>query len=374
MLQNEVAFFPKEMKNLFGAPQPLSSKLISIVTINYNSFADTIACINSLIESEYLNFNIVLIDNGSTDESVTEIINWLGKFSIHPFSNLFEESYKEGNADCDTLRYSILNYQSENEKIDCVKSITESELPALYFIISDKNLGFAKANNVGMKFAEQIGDPNYFWILNNDTVVDPFSLFELIDYIDKQDELLPANEFGIIGSKIFYHDSPNILQGVGAKFNRFLCSNKLIGMNEKDHGQYDVDQVKVDYVIGASMLVKRQFVKEVGYMNEDYFLYYEEIDWCTRGRSMGWETTYAHKSKIYHKQGVSTGQKKNSEEYTKIKKVRKRSLLLFYKMAYPNLLFIAIGRLIMIEIFKPNNPHAIGLKELIILTRSVLKN
>ena len=150
---------------------------------------------------------------------------------------------------------------------------------------------------------------------------------------------------------MLFYDSPKILQGVGGVFNKWFARFYFIGLLEQDKGQYDHDELYFDYILGASMFVNKDFIKEVGMMSEDYFLYYEEVDWCIRAKKAGWQVGYCYASRIFHKQGVSTGsnikmrKKDLVSEYYKI-----RNLINLYKKFHKHLLVIAYVRIIMVFI------------------------
>jgi GT2 family glycosyltransferase len=100
-----------------------------------------------------------------------------------------------------------------------------------------------------------------------------------------------------------------MIQGVAGLYNKWLATTKHLGCLEEDRGQYDSERVacKMDCPIGASLFVSRAFIEDVGLMSEDYFLYFEEIDWTIRGRARGWLPGYCWQARVFHKEGGSTG-------------------------------------------------------------------
>ena len=148
------------------------------------------------------------------------------------------------------------------------------------------------------------GDFDYVWILNNDTVQEPDSLRKLVDYAGTKRK---TEKIGIVGSKLLFYDKPTTLQGIGGIYNRWMGYAKTVGVFEEDRGQYDKEVRSIDYAIGASLFVAREFIEEVGFMCEDYFLYFEELDWATRGKKKGWAIAYCCESVVYHKEGSSAG-------------------------------------------------------------------
>jgi GT2 family glycosyltransferase len=112
-----------------------------------------------------------------------------------------------------------------------------------------------------------------------------------------------------------YYNAPNIFQSVGGIYNRRYASSSQLGMFEQDFGQYDNEEIsnKIDFPVGASMFVSAAFIEDVGLMCEDFFLYFEEIDWVLRGRVKGWKIGYCWLSRIFHKEGATIGSSSNGK-------------------------------------------------------------
>ena len=220
-----------------------------IVIVNWNRPHDTIECINSVKSINYNNYNIVIVDNGSNDNS-PDIIN-----------NMHDD---------------------------------------VILIKNKENLGFAGGNNVGIRFALDNG-AEYIWLLNNDTVVHQNALTAMVDL----GERIP--ESGILGSKIYYYDKPELIWYAGATINWRKVVSWHTGINQVDQPQYCVIN-EVDRVTGCSMLVKRDFCERIGLMDEKLFLYVEEVDWCVRAKKAGYKILYVPESKVYHKISSSTGE------------------------------------------------------------------
>jgi GT2 family glycosyltransferase len=164
------------------------------------------------------------------------------------------------------------------------------------------NLGFAGANNIGINIALSDEKTKYVWILNNDTEVDPDSLTELVNCY-KAD----LNN-GIVGSVLLYMHSRKTVQAIGGYYNSwFGVSRHIFGGRKFDQKEIDgFDFSKMDYVVGASMLISRDFIVKVGLMDANYFLYGEDIDWSIRAKKMNLKLMCASKSIVYHKEGATT--------------------------------------------------------------------
>jgi GT2 family glycosyltransferase len=169
-------------------------------------------------------------------------------------------------------------------------------------IRSGGNLGFAGGCNVGIR-AAGLGTFDFFWFLNTDTVVHRDALRALIRR--GQDDA----RIGMVGSTLRYYDRPDIVQVLGGSLMEpaTLVTRHIGAGLRADSLQIDPAQVErqMFYVVGASMLVSRHFIQEIGFMQEDYFLYYEEIDWAMRGREK-FQLGYAADSHVFHKSGASS--------------------------------------------------------------------
>jgi len=163
-------------------------------------------------------------------------------------------------------------------------------------IENGKNLGFAEGNNVGIRRALEKG-ADYVLLLNNDTVVDPEFLGELVK-VGESDERI-----GIVGPKVYYYDyngRKDVIHSAGAKIYMRRGTAPPIGINEVDRGQYDVLR-QVDYLEGACMLIKRDAIHKIGLLSPEYFMYWEETDWCVRAHKAGYKTVYVPRAVVWHK-------------------------------------------------------------------------
>lgn len=305
---------------------------VYIIVLNYNRWRDTVECLESVLKLNYTNYQIVLVDNHSTDDSIQKLKEWMnGEVKIDWAIN---EKLKQ-------LSFpAVLKPVSFSIGTDGKKH--ESNTSEIIFLTSEENLGYAGGNNLGIRYGLKREDADYFWILNNDTVVPEDCLNNLVIHFE---ELInDGQELGVLGSKLRFYDAPEMLQGIGAVFNKFTSKIKQIGTFEDDKGQYDANNIRIDFVIGASIFVSKEMVERAGVMAEEYFLYNEEIDWCFRAKKRGFLVSYASDSIIYHKQGTST---KNSVKAKK-KNVKAmfyqfRNIILFYKKFYPTLIFIPMS-------------------------------
>lgn len=253
---------------------------IYISILNYNSYQETIECLQSVLKLEYENFSIVLVDNASCDGSVKEITHFLEKNKL-----------KYDFMDARTLQLSNKN---------------------IIFIRSDENRGYAAGNNIALRFATLQGY-DYFWILNNDTIVDPKALQHFVRCALGSEE-----NIGIWGNVLYYYDSSE-LQGIGGKYNKFIAQSRGVGFGQKDHKRVCLRKKEVDFPIGASLFFKREFIEAVGMLNETYFLFFEEMDIVQRAKNMGWDFDICCDVIVWHKESVSTKKVSDLSDVVRLK-------------------------------------------------------
>lgn len=231
-------------------------KLTSIITVNFNQPGVTLDFLKSVknhASDEYL--EVILVDNGSKED----------------FESAFKNCY-----------------------------------PNLIYIKSGKNLGFAGGNNLGIKVAN--GD--YLLLLNNDTEITT----GMVSVLKQEMELRP--EVGMVSPLILYYSNPEIIQYAGfTEMNYLTCRNRGIGNMETDIGQFESDSRETGYCHGAAMMVRRTDLDVVGLMSEDFFLYYEELDWCEKFKKAGKILWFTGKTKIYHKESMSVGKESAIKTY-----------------------------------------------------------
>lgn len=272
-------------------------KRCGIVVVNWNGVKDTIECLESLFRLDYPDFRVVVCDNASSDGSVTRIIAW-----ANGLTEAFHEvpvSLRQLSSPPVTKPIRLVELDkatAEGGDLLCDRRLT--------IIRTGDNLGFAGGNNVGLRYLLACGDCDFFWLLNNDTVVDPESLSHLVS------EFSSKSNLGICGSTLLYYDDPERIQALGGGYYcRWIGLPWLHGRWRRlssRHLEARRIPLLINYVVGASMLVSRDFLEQIGLMNEDYFLFFEETDWAWRSRGrfdLGW----APRSLVYHKIGRSIG-------------------------------------------------------------------
>ncbi|MBP9830987.1 MAG: glycosyltransferase family 2 protein [Polaromonas sp.] len=252
---------------------------VAVVLLNWNGWRDTLECLDSLFKSNRSDFSVIVCDNASSDDSVAEVTQWASK-ALRPeaFATYSKEQVATGIQLAQGIRLALVR--------------------------NGGNLGFAGGNNVGVRLALNSPACEYVWLLNNDTTVDANSLGNVIARAESDPSI------GLCGSTLVYHHDQQMVQALGgATFNRFTGRSKHIGafsaLRDVPTDPAATERA-MSYVIGAAMLVRRAYLEQVGLMQEDYFLYYEEIDWCTRGKGK-FRLGYAPNSYVFHKEGASIG-------------------------------------------------------------------
>lgn len=281
---------------------------VYIIVVNWNGWNDTIQCLESLLLLEYPDFNVVVCDNASQDDSIQKLCEW------------GERTFGSASADFQVLSRSVAE-------------VVGSHVDAKFTLVTNaENLGFAGGNNVGLRYAIACGDAEFCWLLNNDTVVVPDALAHLVARMKQNSSV------GICGSTVLYYNKRQRIQALGGghycrwlglpcHYGRFTTWGSTI---DQQHAES-----RMNYVEGASMLVSRQFLEEIGLLCEDYFLYFEEADWAIRAEGR-FTLGYAPQSIVFHKVGSSIGTSSNparmsyTSDYFNI-----RNRLLFTRRHYP---------------------------------------
>jgi len=293
---------------------------VSIILLNWNGWKDTIECLESLYQITYPNYDVIVVDNGSEDDSIEKIKEYCeGKIEVT--SKFFEY-------DTNNKPIKIIEYTREEAEAGGGKEKEIDDLPSnrkLIFIKNEKNFGFAEGNNIGMRYALKALNPDYILLLNNDTVVDKRFLDELVKVAESDEKI------GIVGPKIYYYNhngQSDVIWFAGGKINYYTGKTPHRGNYERDTGQYNKIE-ETDYVTGCSLFIKRVIVKEIGMLDEEYFFGHEDIDFCVRASRQGFKIMYAPGSRIWHKYSASLGgQRKSITTVATYYRIRNRFIFL----------------------------------------------
>ncbi len=164
---------------------------------------------------------------------------------------------------------------------------------SIHLIESVRNLGFASGANLGIRYALE-NDADYVLLLNNDTTVDPPCLTALVEAAESRADAAACSP------KAYYYDEPQIIYSTGGTVNLWTATARQVGRGQPDRGQFERPSTR-DYADGVCMLIPRRALETVGLLDEDYFAYWEETDWCVRARDKGLRCYYVPGAKIWHK-------------------------------------------------------------------------
>jgi len=302
---------------------------VYIIILNYNGWADTIECLESVLRNDYPNYQIIVVDNNSSDNSMEYIKAWAeGKLDVwikpdHPLRHLSfppvkktipyvyytrEEAEKGGNRDLEnSLMVEWLNSKKEigqfstnNQSTN--QSINYSTKYPMILIQTGENLGFAGGNNVGIRYALTKNDFEYVWLLNNDTVIEKQSLKEIIKFYKKN-----LGNF-LLSHRIHFYLEPNkiwffypiFLRWLGLVIDKFYGKEWPI-VKEKIKDMW----FETDFLSGCSLFVPKKILKDVGLFDDNIFLYNEDLDYSIRVKKLNYKLVVYNKCLVYHKIGQS---------------------------------------------------------------------
>ncbi|KAF5043845.1 Glycosyl transferase family 2 [anaerobic digester metagenome] len=300
---------------------------VSIIILNWNGWKDTLECIESLYQTDYSNYDVIIVDNYSKDDSINKIKAYCeGKLDVN--SQFF--CYDEKSKPIKIFEYlqEELKFLTPNKEISHIPSNKK-----LTIIKNNANYGFAEGNNIGIRYVLKSFSSDYILLLNNDTVVDKKFLNELLK-VAKNDE-----KIGFLGPKTYYYNyngDKNVINFAGGKLNIKKGKASHLGLKEIDNNQHN-EIKKVDYIEGSCLLIKRNVLEEIGLLDLNYFAYWEEIDLCIRGLKEGYISIYVPKSKIWHKVSQSVNNEiktyyLNRNRIWFMKKYSNRNEYLFFRL------------------------------------------
>jgi hypothetical protein len=225
---------------------------VSIIILNWNGLDHALECLESLKKIVYPNYDVIVVDNASKGD------------------------------DAKILRQKFGDY--------------------VHVIENDKNYGFAEGNNIGMRYALRTFSPAYLLLLNNDTVVAPDFLDELVKVAES------STEIGIVGPKIYYYDfegHKDIIWFAGGKIDwwRWWIYSH-IGTNDSDMPQYH-HIANVDWISGAALMIKRSVIEKISFLDSSYFSGNEDVDYCLKARKYGFRNVYVPTARVWHKVGMA---------------------------------------------------------------------
>jgi len=266
---------------------------VTILLLNYNGWKDAIECLESVYKITYPNWELILVDNGSVDGSVSRIKECAaGKIPVE--SKVFE--YDAERKPIESIEE--LFYDEEEARVKVSKRDKEWDTLLLHQKLSilriEKNRGFTGGNNIGIEYILKERKTDYILLLSNDTVVDREFLTELVKVAESDEKI------GIVGAVNYYYDKPEKIWAYGEKINFWKGKSYHIDVNARDTEQHNMIE-EADYVAGSCFLIKKEVIEKVGMLDHEYFAYWDEADWCARARKAGYKVLCPPKAKIWHK-------------------------------------------------------------------------
>lgn len=278
---------PGELAKLINTTQVRtyseSQPLVAIVIVNYNSAPDVKRCLESLSSLSYQRYFTVIVDGASPDGS----------------GEVLRRTIKSGNVD---------------------------------IVLNPENAGFAASSNLGIRLA-LAKDAQFVWLLNPDVEVDPEALSSLLE------ASFAYPEVSAFGSKILYGrehipqqcspTSGEVIWSAGGTFDVARRSVQMRGSHEVDQGQYD-ETLLCDYLPGCSLFIRSSVLEKIGMLPEEYFMYFEETDWCHRVQNSGGELMFIPESRVWHHTSDDKMQSASTVYY-----YNRNNLLFWYRMSSP---------------------------------------
>lgn len=270
---------------------------VAVIVLNWNGWADTTACLESIYASEFDDFGVVVCDNRSSDDSWVRLQEWARSTRLRgrPLRTL------------------------EVDRTSPLPNTTEIVSADLILLQTGANLGFAGGNNVGLRLVVEAGVCEYVWLLNNDTKVAPTTMRALVDRMRADPRL------GAVGGTMLGFDDGEEQEagGLSSSWNGMSRRLDSRGMDESattSHGP-------LEYISGGCLLARAEVVRCIGLLDERFFMYCEDADWGIRMRQAGYGLALERTAVLWHKAGASTGHRSPLHDYL----IAKSTLLLVQK-------------------------------------------
>ena len=298
--------------------------LVAIIILNWNGWPDTLECLESIFQISYPNFKVIVVDNHSEDHSIQKIREYCqGEIIVQ--SPFFQ--YQRNNK---PIKIKLLNKEESESNTEIVEDLDLPSNRLLTLIKNDENYGFAKGNNIAIKYALQNLNPDYVLLLNNDTVVNSDFLTKMIQSAEEDVNI------GILGPIIYYYECNgrnDVVANLGGivDISRYPGYYDLIDMSNPE--DYSGNIIECDWVSGSALMMKIGDAP-IKFLNEKLFFGCEDIDLAILLKEQGYNTIIVLNSHIWHKEGVS--RKKRSSDSIKRALMDIKSNLTFLKAHNPH--------------------------------------
>jgi len=295
-----------------ASPTSPPSATLGVVVVTFDSREVILDCLESLLSSRGVRLRIAVVDNGSGDDTPGLIRDWAAKGRQAPAA--------EGPVPI--IPVSPLPLAGSAQEM------AQATGHALQLLETGKNTGFAGGVNVGLAELARVEGVDRFWILNPDSVVPPDTARAFATCP------VPGGGFSLMGGRVLYYDRPGMIQIDGGTINRRTGITGNVNLFAAHAETPPADPAKMDFITGASMVASRAFYETVGPLREDYFLYYEEVDWALRRGDL--PLAYCPEALVYHRAGTAIGSATHSRPPSPFSLYFKhRARLIFLRRFFP---------------------------------------
>lgn len=250
---------------------------VSVIVLNWNGFEDTCECVESVLKSDYKNFKTIVVDNGSKNDDAAKLKKKFG--------------------------------------------------PKVTILKSKKNLGYCGGNNLGVKYCQKT-KPDYFMILNNDTVVEPKLITKLVNAIEKNPKA------AVVNPVVFQYFNKRIIENSGLRFSLWHGEITPNNMGQKRV----ISKRSPDIICGTCFLMRTSVLNDIEYLfDEDFFCYYEDPDLSARLKKKGYKIIVCHDASIWHKGHISSSKVAGFTEFQAVRNrflMEKKNASLIQKMVF----------------------------------------
>lgn len=264
---------------------------IAIVILNWNSWYDTIECLESVLQLSHTNYRIIVVDNKSTNDSISKIKDWAQ--GMLPVESNFVEYDKTNKPlrvfECDVHESSQFAQGELWSKYD------------MFLVKNDSNAGFSAGYNVGIRFALEMSDAEYVMVVNNDTVIAKDAVKHLLD------KMTSDVNCGLAGGKIYYYHEPQRIWYGGGKISWLYGGGRYIDRDVLEDAQMAKDDAPrmMPFLTGCFWFIRSSAIAKAGLLPEEYFMGGEEYEYSHRMKRAGYNLWYVPSCKIWHKVGRS---------------------------------------------------------------------
>lgn len=287
---------------------------VYVVVLNWCNAADTIECLESVIDSGGSRVaGIVLCDNDSSDDSIPRVRDWANSRGLSLPEHIWQDEA------------FVAQLSSGPVGMDSVAS-------RIHLVHTGGNLGFAGGNNVGIEFVRRHAPYNFIFLLNNDALLDDGTVDAMCRRFDDP-------RIGMCGATVrYFHARDKVQARGGATYWPVFGRARHIDAGESASATCDPAAVeaRLDYILGAALMISRECIESIGVMDERYFLYYEEVDWATRARRHGFTLGFAPTAVVYHKEGGTIGSSSDTQKRSELSQYYLfRSRIMFTRKFFP---------------------------------------